>query len=143
MFRLALICALLTLYGCHNQQSAELRDFAQAFRQANQADEIEPMLALYALNGSTEQTVNLLKSALLNELGMPISQIEFEALTGSPEETIHYTHNGIEYGPTIQPLMRMRVSYATEDKFESLYSIGKNDADHWRIVSSRPIRPNL
>lgn len=97
------------------------------------------MLALYELSGSTKQTVSLLKSALINELGLPIARIEFEPLSGRPEENIHYTHNGIEYGPTLEPQLRMRVSYATEDGFESLYSIGKNATGQWRIVSSRPL----
>ena len=97
------------------------------------------MLALYELSGSTEQTVSLLKNALINELGLPIARIQFEPLSGRPEESIHYTHNGTEYGPTLEPQMRMRVSYATEDGFESLYSIGKNTTGRWRIVSSRPL----
>lgn len=136
---LLIICLSLGLSGCQNQETRQQQAFADSFRAANQASGLEPMLALYELSGSTKQTVSLLKSALINELGLPIARIEFEPLSGRPEENIHYTHNGIEYGPTLEPQLRMRVSYATEDGFESLYSIGKNATGQWRIVSSRPL----
>ena len=109
------------------------------FRKANQANNIEPMLALYELEGSTEQTVNLLENALLYELGLPIRSIDFEPLSGAPEETIYFEHQGIRYGPTLEPLGRMRVRYSTEDGFESLFTIGQNTDGEWRIVSSRPV----
>lgn len=139
MFRLQLAAiALLALCACGTQEPAELEAFANSFREANQAAEIEPMLALYELGGTTESTLNLLKNALLYELGLPIRSIQFEPLTGAPEETIEYSHQGIEYTATLEPLMRMRVRYDTEDSFESLFSIGQNAAGEWRIVSSRP-----
>jgi hypothetical protein len=140
MFRLLSVCALLALSGCDTQESSELKDFAASFRQANQASDIEPMLALYELEGSTEPTVNLLKNTLFHELGMPIKAIRFEPLSGAPEETINYTHKGIEYVATLEPILRMRVSYKTEDSFESLFTIGQNTAGKWRIASSRPIQ---
>lgn len=142
MQRLLLICAaLLALTACKPQspEAAELEAFAAAFKQANQAADIQPMLTLYELEGSTEQTVNLLKNALHYELAMPIQSIEFEPLSGSPEETIQYEHQGIRYGATLVPRLRMRVRYDTEDAFESLFTIGQNDAGDWRIACSQPI----
>jgi Tfp pilus assembly protein PilP len=139
MLRIFVSCALLVLSACSTQESAELKAFADAFTEANQASEIEPMLAIYALEGTTENTKNLLKNALLYELGLPIQSIEFEPLTGSPEESIEYSHQGMDYVATLEPSLRMRVRYETEDRFESLFSIGQNDAGEWRIISSRPI----
>jgi Tfp pilus assembly protein PilP len=139
MLRIFISCALLVLSACSTQESAELKAFADAFTEANQASEIEPMLAIYALEGTTENTKNLLKNALLYELGLPIQSIEFEPLTGSPEESIEYSHQGMDYVATLEPSLRMRVRYETEDRFESLFSIGQNDAGEWRIISSRPI----
>jgi hypothetical protein len=139
MLRIFVSCALLVLSACSTQESAELKAFADAFTEANQASEIEPMLAIYALEGTTENTKNLLKNALLYELGLPIQSIEFEALTGSPEESIEYSHQGVDYIATLKPSLRMRVRYETEDRFESLFSIGKNGAGQWRIISSRPM----
>jgi hypothetical protein len=139
MLRIFVSCALLVLSACSTQESAELKAFADAFTEANQASEIEPMLAIYALEGTTENTKNLLKNALLYELGLPIQSIEFEALTGSPEESIEYSHQGVDYVATLKPSLRMRVRYETEDRFESLFSIGKNGAGQWRIISSRPM----
>ncbi|TVP79612.1 MAG: hypothetical protein EA353_05835 [Puniceicoccaceae bacterium] len=112
---------------------------AAEFRAANQAESIEPMLALYALEGTTQNTRNMLKSAIYFELGMPIQKIEFEPLSGAPEEVIHYTHQGVEYGPTLTPGYRMRVRYRTEDGFESRFTIGQLDDGSWRIITSRPI----
>ena len=139
MLRIFVSCALLVLSACSTQESAELEAFADAFTKANQATEVEPMLAIYALEGTTENTKNLLKNALLYELGLPIQSIEFAALTGSPEESIEYSHQGVDYVATLKPSLRMRVRYETEDRFESLFSIGKNGAGQWRIISSRPM----
>ena len=120
------------------QESPELKAFADAFSEANQATGVEAMLAIYALEGTTENTKNLLKNAILYELGLPIQSINFEPLTGLPEESIEYTHQDVDYVATLEPSMRMRVRYATEDCFESLYSIAQNNAGEWRIVSTRP-----
>lgn len=129
----------LALVACGLREPHGLDELAEAFREANQAETIEPMLALYALEGTTESTRNLLKTALLFELGLPVESIEFEPLSGAPEESIHYTHQGIEYGPTLTPGYRMHVRYGTEDNFESRFTIGRLDDGTWRIVSSRPI----
>ena len=139
MLRIFVSCALLVLSACGTQESAELEAFADAFTEANQATEVEPMLAIYALEGTTENTKKLLKNALLYELGLPIQSIEFEPLTGSPEEFIEYSHQGLDYIATLKPSLRMRVRYETEDRFESLFSIGQNSAGQWRIISSRPM----
>ena len=138
MLRIFVSCTLIVLSACSTQESAELEAFARAFTEANQATEVESMLAIYALEGTTENTKNLLKNALLYELGLPIQSIEFEALTGSPEESIEYRHQGVDYIATLEPSLRMRVRYETEDRFESLFSIGQNSAGQWRIISSRP-----
>ena len=138
MLRILLSCTLLALSACSMQESTELEAFADAFSEANQATSDEAMLAIYALEGTTENTKNLLKNAILYELGLPIQSISFEPLTGLPEESIEYTHQDVDYVATLEPSMRMRVRYATEDRFESLYSIAQNNAGDWRIVSTRP-----
>ena len=138
MLRIFVSCTLLALSACSMQESAELEAFANAFSEANKATGIEAMLAIYALEGTTENTKNLLKNAILYELGLPIQSISFEPLTGLPEESIKYTHQDVDYIATLEPSMRMRVRYATEDRFESLYSIAQNNAGEWRIVSARP-----
>ena len=138
MVRIFVSCALLALSACSTQESPKLEAFADAFIEANQATGVEAMLAIYALEGTTENTKNLLKNAILYELGLPIQSISFEPLTGLPEESIEYTHQDVDYIATLEPSMRMRVRYATEDRFESLYSIAQNNAGEWRIVSTRP-----
>ena len=139
MLRIFVSCTLLALSACSMQESPDLEAFADAFSEANQATGVEPMLAIYALEGTTENTKNLLKNAIRYELGLPIQSISFEPLTGLPEESIKYTHQDVDYIATLEPSMRMRVRYATEDRFESLFSIGKNSAGQWRIISSRPM----
>jgi hypothetical protein len=142
MRRLLPLCAaFLALTACLPKPAEDtaLAAFANAFRAANGAADIEPMLALYELEGVTDSTTALLKNTLLYEQGLPIQSIEFEPLTGAPEENIYFTHQGIEYGPTVDPLYRMRVHYATEDHFESLFTIGRNSKNEWRIVSARPL----
>ena len=138
MLRIFVSCTLLALGACSMQESPELEAFADAFSEANQATGVGAMLAIYALEGTTENTKNLLKNAILYELGLPIQSISFEPLTGLPEESIKYTHQDVDYIATLEPSIRMRVRYATEDRFESLYSIAQNNAGEWRIVSTRP-----
>ena len=138
MLRIVISSAILTLCACSLQESSDLEAFADAFSEANQSTGVEAMLAIYALEGTTENTKNLLKNAILYELGLPIQSINFEPLTGLPEESIEYTHQDVDYVATLEPSMRMRVRYATEDRFESLYSIAQNNAGEWRIVSTRP-----
>ena len=131
----------LHMAGCSPQErdTDDLEAFASAFRLANKGMNIEPMLALYALDGSTDKTKIMLKNALLYEHGLPIHSISFEPLIGTPEERINYTYGGIKYGPSIEPIYRMRVRYRTEDNFESLFTIGKNRQDTWQIVCSKPV----
>ena len=138
MLRIFVSCTLLALGACSMQESPELEAFADAFSEANQATGVGAMLAIYALEGTTENTKNLLKNAILYELGLPIQSISFEPLTGLPEESIEYTHQDVDYIATLEPSMRMRVRYATEDRFESLYSIAQNTAGEGRRVSTRP-----
>ena len=138
MLRIFVSCTLLALGACSMQESPELEAFADAFSEANQATGVGAMLAIYELEGTTENTKNLLKNAILYELGLPIQSISFEPLTGLPDESIKYTHQDVDYIATLEPSMRMRVRYATEDRFESLYSIAQNNAGEWRIVSTRP-----
>ena len=135
---LSIVC-VLTACQPKAPEATALEEFAAEFRVANQAPDTEPMLALYGLEGSTERTINLLRNALLYELGLPIESIDFEPLSGAPEESIHFVHQNVSYGPTLKPGYRMRVRYATEDGFESLYTIGQNSAGSWRILSSKPI----
>ena len=130
----------LTLSSCSPKgaDGASLDAFASDFRAANNGMSIEPMLALYSVDGLTDRTKIMLKNALLYEHGLPILSINFEPLIGSPDEQIEYTYEGIKYGPSIKPIYRMRVCYRTEDRFESLFTIGKNPQGAWRIVSSKP-----
>ena len=118
--------------------------FCREFRAANQAETIAPLLALYHLDGCDNTTCTLLKGALQYELGLPIKEITFEPLSGAPEETIHYTHKGVTYGPSLKPTYRMRVVYDVKDGFTSLFSIGQTSDGTWRIVSSKPLaEPSL
>jgi hypothetical protein len=118
-----------------------LDDLSIHFQAANQADTIEPMLALYFMEGCDTLITSRLKGALNFELGLPIKRIEFEALSGASEETIEFTHNGTAYGPSLKPLYRMRVVYAVEDNFTSLFTVGQNPNGEWQIICARPKPP--
>jgi hypothetical protein len=112
--------------------------FAEAFRKANKADSTSPMLDLYHLDGVEERTVRMLELAIEYELRLPIESIEFAPLSGAPEESIDFTHNGIAYGPSIEPQLRMRVVYAMEDKFTSLFTLGQLPDGQLCIVCAKP-----
>lgn len=135
-----LICLLLLAACTPNAQpeTQQIKAFSARFKAANQAENIEPMLALYYLNGAEANTVTLLKTALQFEHQLPIKSIHFEPLNGSPEEAIHFTHNGVHYGPSLPPALRMRVTYDTEDQFTSLFTLGQDPNNQWRIICARP-----
>ncbi|MGB1126860.1 MAG: hypothetical protein ACPG3X_00640 [Opitutales bacterium] len=141
IMRLTFCSIVFIICGCEPRlpETSGLDRFANSFKAANQAETIHAMLDLYDLTGSGEQTLQLLKPALQNELGLPIQSISFEPLRGAPEEKICFEFGGKQYGPTLEPKLRMRVQYATEDGFSSLYTIGQGTGGRWRIVSSRPM----
>lgn len=137
----ALIAATLAAVACNKQNEAPtagLQKLADAFQRANQADSIEPMLALYCLDGVSDTTLTRLKGALEFELGIPIRSIHFEPLTGAPEECIKFVHNNVTYGPSLTPGYRMRVTYEQDDDLTSLFTVGRNCDGAWKIVCARP-----
>lgn len=137
-----ILALCLSFSGCSSpeaNQQKTLRAFARSFVEANESSDIEAMLQLYELEGSRERTVRILRHTLLFELNMPIEDIQFEPLHEAPEETIRYQHQGIQYGPTLLPRLRMRVRYKTEDRFVSLFTIGQNAEGEWKLISSRPL----
>ncbi len=136
----SLIAAAVALGACNKPSTNdELQALSDAFHQANQSESIEPMLALYHLDGVCPKTLTRLKGALNFELGIPIRSIEFEPLTGAPEESISFVHDNITYGPSLPPAYRMRVTYEQEDGLTSLFTVGRNSNGHWKIVCARPI----
>lgn len=128
----------LTACSSENSETAKLKQLERNFRAANQAKTIDPMLALYHLEGAADNTVALLKNALSYELGLPIASIDFEPLSGAPEEQIDYVHDGVTFGPSLPPRYRMRVSYDLKDRFSSLFTIGISPDGNWRIVCAKP-----
>ena len=139
----ALTVALLLFATCSPKSTLErgLDDLSVRFAAANQADTIEPMLKLYCLNGCDSLIISRLKGALDYELGLPIQHIQFEALSGAAEETIEFTYNGVTYGPSLTPRYRMRVRYAVEDHFSSLFTVGQNTSGDWQIICAKPRPP--
>ena len=139
----ALAGAMMLFAACSPKSTLELGldDLSVRFVAANQADTIEPMLKLYCLNGCDSLIISRLRGALDYELGLPIQQIQFEALSGAAEETIEFTHNGVSYGPSLTPRYRMRVLYAVEDHFSSLFTVGQNPSGEWQIICAKPKPP--
>lgn len=136
---LCLIAFALSACGPQIKDKAGLQELADAFEEANQSETIDAMLALYHLEGSDAITRQLLKPVLQSELGMPIHSIQFEPLSGAPEESIDFEYKGQSYGPSLKLALRMRVVYETEDQFVSLFSIGQTKDGDWRIVSSKQV----
>ena len=99
------------------------------------------MLKLYDLEGCDSVIISRLKGALNFELGLPIERIDFEPLSGASEETIEFTHNGTTYGPSLKPRYRMRVIYAVDDHFTSLYTVGQTLDGQWQFIFPKPKPP--
>ena len=136
---LLLLAAIgIVAFRLSTNPDAGLKKLAADFRSANEAETVEPMLALYHLDGSDESDIKLLKVALSYELGLPIEKIEFEPLTGTAEETIQFSRDGIAYGPTLEPRYKMRITYKGKDRFSSIFTIGKTDSGPWKLILTRP-----
>jgi len=133
--------AFLAACSQETELAPGLDALAERFQAANKADSIEPMLDLYHLEGCDTVITSRLKGALSFELGFPIARIEFEPLSGASEETIEFTHNGTTYGPSLQPRYRMKVLYAVDDHFTSLFTVGKNPKGEWQIICAKPKPP--
>ena len=135
------VLALLAACSPTSELEAGLEELSARFKAANQADTIEPMLELYCLKGCDKVITSRLKGALNFELGVPIEQIEFEPLSGASEETIDFTHDGTTYGPSLTPRYRMKVLYAVEDHFTSLFTVGQTPTGDWQIICAKPKPP--
>jgi hypothetical protein len=137
--------ALAVLAACapsgQDPSGEGLDAFAERFREANRSGTVAPMLELYHLEGVDADTRRMLRTALEYELGLPIADIGFEPLSGAPEETIAFEHEGVAYGPTLEPRLRMRVRYGVEDQLSSLFTLGKRGDGAWRIVCAAPRPP--
>ncbi|MEM7790563.1 MAG: hypothetical protein AAF546_04110 [Verrucomicrobiota bacterium] len=135
----ALILAAMCACTPREKLPDGLNEFADSFRAANQAESIDPMLKLYNLRKADKRTIRLLKATLSNELGLPIMEIVFSPLTGAPEETICFEHDGVAYGPSHTPEYRMSVYHDSEDGFTSRYTIGRIKSGKWKILCSKPL----
>jgi hypothetical protein len=133
---------MLMAAGCPKTRLEQgLDDLALRFKAANQSDQIDAMLKLYCLEGCDTLITSRLKAALHFELGLPIDRIEFAALSGADEETIEFTYNGMAYGPSLTPRYRMRVIYAADDHFSSLFTVGQHASGEWQIICAKPQPP--
>lgn len=119
-------------------ENQDLDNFAAAFRAANQAKDIKPMLELYATNGIDKEQLTALKGALEYELGLPIESIQFHKYTNDTDALIDYTYQGVPYGPSLPPKILMQVQYSTNDRFMSRFTLGQTEAGSWRIICARP-----
>ena len=137
--RIVLMVALFPACTPKSENRDGLETLSKEFKAANNATDIQPLLALYYIEGCDDASLTLLKSALTNELGLPIKAITFEPLSGAPEELIHYTHNGVDYGPSLEPGYRMHIAYKVEDGLTSLFTIGQTESGDWRIVCAKPV----
>lgn len=122
-------------------EKQDLDNFAAAFRVANQAKNLSPMLKLYATSGADKEQLTALKGALEYELGLPIESIQFHKYTNDTDAQIDYTYQGVPYGPSLPPKILMQVQYSTNDRFMSRFTLGQTEAGSWRIICARPTPP--
>lgn len=129
---------LLALYFNTLVQQKSLNELSDRFILANTSEDMGAMLSLYALEGIKEKDLAILKTALSFEIGLPIQSISFQDLTGTPEESIAYQHQGIQYKASLVPKLRMVVEYAVEGQLTSKFSIGQNPKKEWQIITAIP-----
>ena len=135
-----LVILSLSLIACSDTfvYQKSLNQFSERFVKANTEEDMDAMLELYATKELEETDFAILKTALSFEIGLPIQSISFEELTGAPEESIAFEHEGIEYGASLTPRLRMLVEYAVEGRLASKFSIGRNSKKEWKIITAIP-----
>lgn len=138
---LCLTCIALTACKPLAPNKSDLESLSEQFYKANASSNVEAMLELYELGNASSQMIGFIRTAIEFEIGIPISHISFEPLTGAPEETIHFTHRDVTYGSSLEPKYRMIVSYSNDHASVSKFTIGKNANKEWRIITAVPVNP--
>ena len=142
MKRLVGLLAILGLFltACSDTfiYQKSLVEFSERFAQANADENLDAMLELYDTDNLQESDLAILKTALSFEIGLPILSISFEGLSGAPEESIDYEHDGISYQASLTPKLRMLVVYEIEGRLSSKFSIGRNSNKEWKIITAIP-----
>ena len=142
--RIGLIILSFFLSACSDTviYQKSLNEFSGSFLKANLEEDVEAMLGLYATDGLKKSDLAILTTALSFEIGLPIKTISFEELTGAPEESIAYEHEGIEYEASLTPRLRMDVSYAVKGQLTSKFNIGRTSKKEWKIITAVPKNKN-
>ena len=142
--RIGLIILSFLLSACSDTiiYQKSLNEFSGSFLRANLEEDMDAMLGLYATDGLKKTDLAILKTALSFEIGLPIQTISFEELTGSPEESIAYEHEGIKYEASLTPRLRMNVIYAVEGQLTSKFNIGRTSKREWKIITAVPKNKN-
>lgn len=135
-----LVILSLSLTACSDTfiYQFSLNAFSERFAKANSEEDMDAMLSLYSTESLEESDLAILKTALSFEIGLPILSISFEELSGAPEESIAYEHDGIPYEASLTPKLRMLVEYAVEGQLRSKFSIGRNSKKEWKIITAIP-----
>lgn len=139
---LVILCILLSACSDTFIYQKSLSQFSERFAKANSDEDMDAMLSLYAREGLEERDLAILETALSFEIGLPIQSISFQELSGAPEESIAYEHEGIEYKASLAPKLRMLVEYADEGQLRSKFSIGQNPKKEWKIITAIPKNKN-
>lgn len=140
------ICTLLlfALIGLNSACSdlilhqKSLKNFATDFENANDAENMEALLDLFDRANMDPKDLTVLKTALSFEIGLPIERIYFQALSGTPEETIAYEKAGTAYQASLKPKYRMVVDYAHQGGLSSKFTLGRDNNRDWKIVTAVP-----
>lgn len=122
----------------YSKENKLLNSFAQDFKIANESNGLNLMLDLYSIESMDPDDLSILKVALGFELGLPIKDIYFKELDGSPEETISFEKNGEQYEASISPKKKMIVIYDTLELFTSEFTIGLDSNKNWKIITAVP-----
>ena len=135
-----LVILIFLLSACSDTfiYQKSLNEFSETFLKANLEENMDAMLSLYATNGLKKSDLAILKTALSFEIGLPIQTISFEELSGTPEESIAYEHEGVAYEASLTPKLRMNVKYAVEGQLTSKFCIGRTSNKEWKIITAVP-----
>jgi len=116
-------------------------EIREAYTKVHQAKDTEAFLRLVEFSDDTPEWIRAqIIESFKSDSAFKVTSIDF---TPTPPDFLSsFEYEGVTYVSTLSPLVRMKVSFSTEDQGKAkitstTYTIGEKDGI-WRIISAKP-----
>ena len=137
---LFLVSAVWILWGAVAKPTGLQGDREEVFRKeflsAHAAEDPDQFMALFHLDGMTEDELRLLRMALQFEVDLPIEGFLFRAIQGGVDLSSYYDPG--RQILTLEPVTEVQVIYDTEDRYTASYLLGITEG-RYRIIFAKSL----